>query len=59
VDGETLNTTFELLSNVAAPDFHPLVGKAKDVAAGAVLISAIGSLAIGLIVFGPHVRALF
>lgn len=50
---EALNTALELLADVASPEFHPLVEKAKDVAAGAVLISAIGSVIIGLLVFGP------
>jgi len=51
---EALNTAFEFLTDVASPDFHPLAGKAKDVAAGAVLISAIGAVIIGFIIFGPH-----
>jgi len=52
---EALNTAFEFLTDVASPAFHPLAGKAKDVAAGAVLISAVGSVLIGGLVFGPHV----
>ena len=52
---EALNTAFEFLAGVASPSFHPLVEKAKDVAAGAVLISAFGALLIGLAVIGPHV----
>jgi len=52
---EALNTAFEFLTDVASPAFHPLAGKAKDVAAGAVLITAIGSVLIGLLVFGPHI----
>ena len=55
---EALNTAFEFLTDVASPEFHPLAGKAKDVAAGAVLISALGSFAIGLIVFGPYILSL-
>jgi diacylglycerol kinase (ATP) len=52
---EALNTALEFLADVASPEFHPLVGKAKDVAAGGVLISAIGSVGIGLLVLGPYV----
>ena len=52
---EALNTAFEFLCDVASPEFHPLVKKAKDVAAGAVLITAIGAVIIGLIVFGPYI----
>jgi diacylglycerol kinase (ATP) len=50
---EALNTALELLCDVASPAFHPLVEKAKDVAAGAVLIAAAGSVIVGLFVFGP------
>ena len=55
---EALNTAFEFLCDVASPEFHPMVEKAKDVAAGAVLLSALGAAAVGTIVFGPHVVAL-
>ncbi|MBS1798018.1 MAG: diacylglycerol kinase family protein [Acidobacteria bacterium] len=55
---EALNTAFEFLTDVASPEFHPLAAKAKDVAAGAVLIAAIGSVVIGLLVFGPHLSTL-
>ncbi len=51
---EALNTALEFLADVASPEFHPLVEKAKDVAAGAVLISAVGSVVIALLVLGPH-----
>jgi len=51
---EALNTALEFLCDVASPEFHPLVQKAKDVAAAAVLCSAIGAAVIGLLVFGPH-----
>ncbi len=52
---EALNTAFEFLADAASPQFHPLVKKAKDVAAGAVLIAAMGSVVVGLLVFGPHI----
>jgi len=43
------------LTDVASPGFHPVAGKAKDVAAGAVLLAACGAIAIGILIFGPHV----
>lgn len=55
---EALNTALEFLCDVASPDFHPLVGKAKDVAAGAVLICALGAAIVGFLVFGPPLLAL-
>jgi diacylglycerol kinase (ATP) len=51
---EALNSAFEFLCDVASPEFHPLVQRGKDVAAAAVLLCAAGSVAIGLLVFGPH-----
>ena len=51
---EALNTAFEALCDVASPGAHPLVERAKDIAAGAVLITAAGAVVIGLLVFGPH-----
>jgi len=53
---EGLNTALEFLADATHPAFHPLVGRAKDVAAGAVLIAALGAVVIGLLVFGPRVR---
>ena len=50
---EAINTAFEFLADAAHPGVHPLIKKAKDVAAGAVLIAAIGAALIGVLVFGP------
>jgi diacylglycerol kinase (ATP) len=55
---EALNTAFEFLADAASPSFHPIVRDAKDVAAGAVLITAIAAAIIGLIIFIPHVSAI-
>jgi diacylglycerol kinase (ATP) len=51
---EALNTAFEALCDVASPSLHPMVERAKDVAAGAVLIAAIGAAITGGLVFAPH-----
>jgi diacylglycerol kinase (ATP) len=56
---EALNTAFEFLCDVASPEFHPLVKQAKDVAAAAVLIAALGAMTVGLIVFVPYFATLF
>jgi len=55
---EALNTAIEFLVDLASPEQHPLAAKAKDVAAGAVLIAAIGSVVVAGLVFGPHVLKL-
>jgi diacylglycerol kinase (ATP) len=54
---EALNTAFEFLTDVASPEFHPVAAQAKDVAAGAVLITALGSVLIGILVLGPYALA--
>ena len=56
---EALNTAFEFLADVASPSFHPIVRDAKDVAAGAVLITAIAASIIAALIFWPHFAALF
>jgi diacylglycerol kinase (ATP) len=55
---EAVNTAFELLADAASPERHPVIGRAKDVAAGAVLLTAIGAAVVGLLVFVPHLRRL-
>lgn len=54
---ELFNTALEALTDLVSPGFHPLAGKAKDIAAGAVLLAALGAVAVGLLVFGPKVFA--
>ena len=55
---EALNTAIELLADATTKEFHPLIGQAKDVAAGAVLLTALGASIIGLIIFWPHISPL-
>lgn len=50
---ETLNTAIEFLTDLASPEFHPIAGQVKDLAAAAVLISAMGAAVVGVIVFLP------
>ena len=51
---ELMNTAIEALTDLASPAYHPLAGKAKDVAAGAVLLAALGAAVVGMLVFGPY-----
>jgi diacylglycerol kinase len=55
IGAEAFNTAVEKLTDLASPDYHPLAGQAKDLAAGAVLICALGTLIIGFIIFLPKV----
>ena len=55
---ECLNTAVEAAVDLASPNIHPLAKKAKDCAAGAVLVAAIGAAIIGCIIFVPKLLAL-
>ncbi|HEX6288631.1 MAG TPA: diacylglycerol kinase family protein [Herpetosiphonaceae bacterium] len=55
---EALNTALEAVVDLVSPQPHPLAKRAKDVAAGAVLIGAIGAAIVGCIVFLPKLLAL-
>ena len=51
---EGLNTAIERLTDLVSPGYHPLAGRAKDIAAGAVLLAALGAISTGIIIFGPR-----
>lgn len=54
---EAFNTAIELLVDMVQPDHDPRAGRIKDIAAGAVLITAMGAAAIGIMIFGTHIVA--
>ena len=55
---ELLNTAMESFANFLHPDEHPAIKRVKDIAAGAVLVASIFSVAIAIILFGPKIAAL-
>jgi diacylglycerol kinase len=55
---EMLNTATESVMDFLTTDYHPHVKIVKDVAAGAVLVSAITAVVVGLLVLGPKVFGL-
>jgi len=52
---EAFNTALEYLVDLTSPQPHPLAGKAKDAAAAAVLLTAIGAAVLGVLIFGPKI----
>lgn len=50
---EGINTAIEEMADFIHPDFHKKIGLIKDVAAGAVTISALTALIIGIIIYYP------
>ena len=57
IGAEAMNTAIESLADALHPEKHPLVGIAKDVAAGAVLVCSIGAAIVGAIIFLPYLNA--
>ncbi len=58
ISAEVMNSAIETVVDMAQPNYHPLAGIAKDVAAGAVLVTAIQAAVIGIIVFAPSLLRL-
>ncbi|HEU4903779.1 MAG TPA: diacylglycerol kinase family protein [Flavisolibacter sp.] len=56
---EMLNSAIERVCNMYTTDYHPGIKIIKDVAAAAVLWSALVALVVGLLIFIPHVSRLF
>ncbi len=56
---ELINTAIEKLCNHVTAEQHPSVKQIKDIAAAAVLITAIGSFVVALIIFLPKLISLF
>lgn len=51
---EAFNTAIEHVCDVVSPEFHASVKRAKDIGAGAVLITAYAAVIIGAMVFAPY-----
>jgi diacylglycerol kinase (ATP) len=51
---EAFNSAIEVDIDLTSPEYHPYARDTKDIAAGAVLISAITAVAIGLFIFVPY-----
>jgi diacylglycerol kinase (ATP) len=56
---ELLNTAIERLSEVVEPRNDPRVGALLDIAAGAVLMTALGATVVGIVLFLPKILTLF
>jgi diacylglycerol kinase len=56
---EMLNSSIETLVDFVSLERHPMLGKVKDIAAGAVLLASIIAVIVGLVVFGKYFWALY
>ena len=55
---ELFNTAIEFLTDLVSPGYNKKAGLVKDMSAGAVLVTAICALIIGLIIFVPKLLVL-
>ncbi len=59
ISSEMINTALEEMTNLITNE-HRLEAKiAKDVSAGMVLVTAIGSVVVGILIFTPYILKLF
>ncbi len=56
---ELLNGAVERLVDLFKPRIHAYAEQIKDMMAGAVLVSSVGALLVGILVFWPHVAEKF
>ncbi|HEX8961268.1 MAG TPA: diacylglycerol kinase [Geobacteraceae bacterium] len=52
---ELLNTAVEAMVDLVSPGYHPLAKVAKDVAAGGVLVAAIGAAVMGYLILSKYI----
>jgi len=56
---ELLNTVMERVVDMLKPSVHPYAKLIKDLMAAAVLVTSILAVVVGIIIFYPHLKALF
>lgn len=56
---EGMNTAIEAIADFIHPDYHVKIGHIKDIAAGAVFITAITATIVGLIIYVPYFISFF
>lgn len=55
---EMINTSLESITDLVQEEWHEKAGRAKDIAAGMVLIASIGAAMVGALIFGPKIISL-
>lgn len=59
IASEMINTSIEEIANLVTREHSKEAKIAKDISAGMVLVAALGSVIVGVLVFGPHIIRLF
>ncbi|MBU0597554.1 diacylglycerol kinase family protein [Patescibacteria group bacterium] len=56
---ELINTVFEKMVDILRPRIHYYAQVIKDIMAAAVLVSSIGAVVIGVLIFAPYIWEMF
>jgi diacylglycerol kinase len=59
IGAELINSAIENMVDLMQPEYHPIAGKIKDIAAGGVLICSLIASIVGVIIFSPYLLELF
>ena len=59
ISSEMLNSAVEVVVDLLSPEYSEKARVAKDIAAGAVLITAFGAAVLGYIILYPYLKSLF
>ncbi len=59
IAAELFNSAIERLVDLVSPQYHPLAGQIKDIAAGAVLVCALAAIIVGIVIFVPYLTRFF
>lgn len=55
LSAEIFNTAIEKICDIIQPDYDKRIGFIKDIAAGAVVLTAIASVIVGILVYGKYI----
>ena len=59
IAAEMINTAIEEVVDLVTTEHRKEAKRAKDVAAGMVLVTAMGSVIVGILIFTPHILKIF
>ena len=59
ISAEMINSSIEQMTDLITKEHNEEAEIAKDVSAGMVLLTAVGSVVVGILIFVPHILRLF
>ncbi len=59
ISAELMNTSIEVLTDLISPEYSRAAGKVKDIAAAAVLVTAVAAVLVAILIFYPKLAKVF